>query len=62
VFGFEVRQWEGEISCEDPEGLVVDAEFLSLERAIDAVGDIPWLEDPRPITAYLRGEVPPGLL
>lgn len=62
VYGFEVRDWTGEISCEDPDGLVLDARFFPLVRAIEAVEAIPWLDDPRPITAYLRGELPAGVL
>lgn len=60
VYGFDVRDWRGEVSCEDPDGLVLDARFFPLARAIEAVEEIPWLDDPRPVTAYLSGEAPAG--
>jgi 8-oxo-dGTP diphosphatase len=62
VYGFEVRDWKGEVSCEDPDGLVLDARFFPLARAVGAAEAIPWLDDPRPITAFLGGGLPAGAL
>ncbi len=62
VYGFEIRDWTGEVSCQDPDGFVLDARFFPLARAIETVEAIPWLDDPRPITAYLGGEAPAGTL
>ena len=35
------RDWTGEVSPQDPDGLVLDARFFPLARAIEAVEEIP---------------------
>ncbi len=62
VYCFEVTDWEGEVTCTDPDGFVLDARFFPLPEAVAAVEVIPWLSTPEPTTSYLRGDVPPGVL
>jgi len=63
VFIFEVAQWYGELTSNDP-----DAEILAVELApqAEAIGWLAangaWRGMQEPLLAYLRGEAPAGAL
>jgi 8-oxo-dGTP diphosphatase len=54
---YEVDSWRGEQAPADPDGLVLEACFLSPADAIDLVEQRPELPRKEPVIAYLRGEV-----
>jgi 8-oxo-dGTP diphosphatase len=59
VWTWEVARWEGEISVDDPDGLVLEAAWIPLDEALAHLDRISW----QPLTArYLRGELEPGSL
>ncbi len=59
VWVFEVERWSGEIAARDPDGFVLDAEFVPVAEAAERLGRTQWLEL---AAAYLRGEVEPASL
>ncbi len=41
------KSWSGEISIDDPDGIVVDAEFVSVQRCVQLLSDGPaWVSEP----------------
>lgn len=66
-FGFrlqvEVHQavsFAGDLTVDDPDGVVVDARFLPLAKAVEHLGDEqPWISEP--LLDYLNGTVEEGL-
>lgn len=59
VWTFEVDRWQGEISPDDPDKVVADARFVTLEEAIAHLEKLEWQAA---TVAYLRGELEPGSL
>jgi len=56
VWTFDVAAWEGELGIADPDGLVLEAEWIPLEDACRRLDLISW----QPLTArYLRGQLEP---
>ena len=60
VFIFEVGEWEGTICTADPDGLILEANFLPLPEAIGRLRSLPWQSMREPVVAYLSGEAGPG--
>ena len=60
VFIFEVARWGGAIRLKDPDGLILEASFLTLPEATSRLQTLPWLSMREPVVAYLRGEANPG--
>jgi len=44
----------------DPDGVVSEARFFPLVEALELLSKLPWPSMKEPLTAYLRGEHPPG--
>lgn len=62
AFVFEIDEWRGELSPADPDGLILEARFLSPVEGAACLEALPWRRMREPIVAYLRGETPPGTL
>ena len=60
AFIFEVPEWEGTICTADPDGLILEANFLPLPEAIGRLRTLPWQSMREPVVAYLSGEAGPG--
>jgi 8-oxo-dGTP diphosphatase len=60
VFIFEVAEWQGTIRPADPDGLILEASFLSLPEAIGRLQALPWPSMREPVVAYLSGEASLG--
>lgn len=59
VWTFEVDSWSGELEPRDPDGLVVEACFVSVHDAITQLEKLQW----QSVTVdYLRGEIETGSL
>lgn len=61
-FIFEANLWQGEIAPADPDNLILEACFLPVETAIEALSALPWQVMREPIVAYLQGRSEPGEL
>ena len=67
-FGFHLEAeahlalgFRGAIAIDDPDGIVVDAEFVSLEMAVERLADAPqWVAEP--LLDHLRGGIEDGRL
>jgi hypothetical protein len=59
VWTFEVGRWRGELSPDDPDGVVLDADFVALDEATAHLEKLEWQAA---TVAYLRGELLPGSL
>ena len=57
VWTFEVASWTGELVVDDPDGVVLEAAFLSVQEAVGRLGRTAWLSL---AAAYLEGRVEPG--
>ncbi|MBI5030556.1 MAG: NUDIX hydrolase [Chloroflexi bacterium] len=60
AFVFDVKEWRGELKPTDPDGLIVEAKFLSVEQVIDSLKKLKWGILTEPAIAYLHGEAPVG--
>lgn len=60
VYVFETEACQGEIRCEDPDGLVLQAEYVPRAEAIERLAGLPWPNMRDPIIAYLRGAAEAG--
>jgi ADP-ribose pyrophosphatase YjhB (NUDIX family) len=57
---FVARSWHGELSVDDPDGIVVDARFVAVDRWVEHLADShPWVREPiegwlaqRPLTEW----------
>jgi 8-oxo-dGTP diphosphatase len=59
VWTFEIEEWDGDLEPKDPEGLVFQAEWVSVSEANDRLDVVAWLS----LTgSYLRDEVATGSL
>jgi 8-oxo-dGTP diphosphatase len=57
VWAFEIASWSGDLHVDDPDGVVVDAEFVEADEAAARLAETEWLAD---AAAYVRGEMAPG--
>jgi len=55
-FIFEASRWQGEIAPGDPDNYILEACFMPLESAIEALSALPWQVMREPILAYLQGD------
>lgn len=55
-FVFEAQRWQGEIVPHDPDHLILEARFMTVKSALEALSALPWQVMREPILAYLRGE------
>ena len=63
AFTFEVTQFSGTIDfVHDPDELIHDARFFSIDDALVEMESIPWQSLREPAIRYLRGETPAGML
>jgi 8-oxo-dGTP diphosphatase len=60
AYVFEVVKWRGSVEVADPDGVVSEARFFPLVEALELLSKMPWPSMKEPLTAYLRGEHPPG--
>ena len=60
AFIFEVTTWQGSLSPKDPDGVILQAEFLPLQEAVRCIKRLPWRAMREPAVGWLSGEVPPG--
>ena len=60
AFVFTVERWTGHPTTNDPDKLVSELGFFSLEEAADKLLSLPWPHMSQPAIAYLRGQVPAG--
>jgi 8-oxo-dGTP diphosphatase len=59
VWTWDVAAWTGELSVNDPDGIVLEAAWMPLSEALPLLEQISW----QPLTVrYLRGELEPGSL
>ncbi|MBI4202083.1 MAG: NUDIX hydrolase [Chloroflexi bacterium] len=56
----QVVKWSGQLRPEDPDSLILRAEFASLRDTLARLQTAPSRTMWEPITGYLRGEAPPG--
>jgi len=59
-FIFEVLRWQGEIAPGDPDNLILEARFMPIESALEALSALPWRVMREPIMAFLRDQSDPG--
>lgn len=57
---FEADQVEGSIDVNDPDGVVVSAQFVDMHTARLRLRDIPWKMMREPVVNYLSGDSEPG--
>lgn len=56
AFVFEIDDWIGEVKVDDPDGVVSEARFCSLDEALALLEKMPWHSMRVPLQAYLRDE------
>src|SRR3990172_80042 len=54
-FIFEASRWQGEVAPHDPDDLILEARFMPVDSAIEALSFLPWQVMREPILAYLQG-------
>jgi 8-oxo-dGTP diphosphatase len=59
---FEIDRWHGEPAPADPDGLILEVEFLTPAEAAARLEALPWRRMREPVVAYLRGEAERGSL
>jgi ADP-ribose pyrophosphatase YjhB (NUDIX family) len=57
---FAVTEWQGELAPNDPDGFIIQVQFLPLLDATKALEAVPFRVMADPLLAYLGGEVQPG--
>ncbi|MEZ4638618.1 MAG: DUF4269 domain-containing protein [Caldilineaceae bacterium] len=57
---YEVTAWTGELTPDDPDGLVCEAAFFAEDEALTRLAGLPYRSMREPLTAYLRGDSTPG--
>jgi 8-oxo-dGTP diphosphatase len=57
---FEIEEFEGEPSPDDPDGLVREARFLPIAEAVELVRQGPHGPMSAPLVSYLAGHTPPS--
>ena len=67
VFCFETSDWDGDVVCADPDGVVFEAGFFSAPEALGVLESTAWsgmrgLRMREPLVAYLGGEAERGTL
>jgi 8-oxo-dGTP diphosphatase len=62
TFTFEVAEWDGQLRPADPDDLVMEARFFSVEVAIDKLAELPVSSMREPVVSYLRGALAPGTI
>lgn len=63
VFAFEVDDWEGAICINDPDGVILQAHFVSIADAIRKFEEtLSYRVMREPVVAYLHGEAKPGAM
>jgi ADP-ribose pyrophosphatase YjhB (NUDIX family) len=60
VYVFDVISHTGEISPNDPDDLIHDAQFMPIQDAIHALNGVLWLSMKQPLLAYLQSHVSAG--
>lgn len=60
AFVFEVIAWSGRIQSNDPDNVIVGAEFWSISDTIIKAQMLPWPMMREPFIAYVQGTVPRG--
>ena len=54
VFVFEIPEFDGVFSINDPDDVILGAEFLSLDEAIQKLDLLPWRSMKEPLIEYLK--------
>lgn len=57
---YEIEHWNGELACNDPDGLILEPRWLPESDAIARLEQLPWRVMREPILSYLRNETTPG--
>ena len=60
VFVFEIQEFEGSISVNDPDDVVIKASFLPKEEAIQKLELLPWRSMKEPLIEYLKNSSKPA--
>src|SRR5947208_1600388 len=60
VYVFEIQDWQGDITCNDPDGYVIQASFWPQAEAINMLENDPLRFRCEPVLSYLRGECKNG--
>lgn len=60
AFVFEVVAWSGSVQGNDPDKVILGAEFFDMSDALAKVQLLPWPVMREPVVAYLQGAVPRG--
>ncbi len=60
VYVFEIRDWSGDIACDDPDGHVIQASFWPFAEAINKLEEDMLRFRCEPVLSYLRGECETG--
>ena len=58
----EVEAWRGDLLPADPDGLILQACFVPVDKAIHRLQSIAWLSMSEPLIACLSGQARPGTL
>ncbi len=62
TFTFQVDRWAGELSVNDPDKLVLTAEFVPLALTLERIGTVRVRRMREPLLAFLRGQSPAGAM
>jgi len=62
AFAVQVEQWAGELQIDDPDGLILRAEFVPAAEAIDRLGSLPWREMREPAIHFISSGGMPGAM
>ena len=60
MFVFEIPEWRGELSPDDPDGYVLEARFFQISEAIHRLEQLPIPGMRDPVVVYLKGEARRG--
>lgn len=60
VFVFEVQEFAGTLSINDPDNFILSAAFFSLGEAIQKLDLLPWRSMKEPLIEYLKNPVKTG--
>jgi 8-oxo-dGTP diphosphatase len=60
ALAFAVTDWDGDLGCADPDGLVSETGFMPRAEAIAKLAELAWPPMVDPAIGYLQGTVAPG--
>lgn len=60
TYVFAIDEWNGVLRPNDPDNLIITAEFMPPNEAIEKLNELPWPVMRDPIVSYLKGEFEKG--